>query len=155
MIHIEESVQEDIPKIIHLSLSAFNPPDGVDNPYHSEAKWKANYAKDGFIVTAYDDTLPIGFAFFYTNDQDPQAAHCWLAGVKEEYRRQGIFKQIMDYSIPVLEKKGYVKITINTFKDKYPAMYEYLTNNGFSLIGEEPSTWGDEITIKSFFEKIL
>lgn len=155
MFRIEESIEQEIPKVNRLSLSAFNPPDGIDNPFHSEQKWKENYAKDGFIVTAYDEEKPIGFVFFYTNDLDPNAAHCWLAGVKEEYRRLGVFKQLMDYCVPILEKKGYSKITINTYKDKYPAMYEYLSNNGFSLIHEQPATWGDEITQKSFFEKIL
>ena len=60
-----------------------------------------------------------------------------MCGVDQEYRRKGLIKLLMNESFQQAGKEGYLYVTINTYKDKFPAIYSYLTNYGFKEYKKE------------------
>ncbi|KKR30286.1 hypothetical protein A2715_03145 [Candidatus Woesebacteria bacterium RIFCSPHIGHO2_01_FULL_39_32] len=59
----------------------------------------------------------------------------------------------MNESFQQAGKEGYLYVTINTYKDKFPAIYSYLTNYGFKEYKKEPNNWNGQKIVKSFFRK--
>jgi ribosomal protein S18 acetylase RimI-like enzyme len=78
-----------------------------------------------------------------------------MAGVAEKYRKQGILKKLMSELTKVLKERGYKDFTINTWPEKFPAMYAYLTKYDYEKYKEEEKDWEGKRAVKSFFRKNL
>lgn len=155
MIEIKLLSESDIPQVIQLSLRIFAPPKDVTDHFHQEQKWKEYYQENGLLLGAYNDGELAGYVFFYDREKDKQSSHCWLAGVLKNYRGKGILTSLMDAAQDLLKEKGYQSITINTYPEKFPAMYHYLTKYHFEMYHEEQREWQSHSTRKCFFRKAL
>jgi len=88
--------------------------------------------KDHLIIVAYVDDQPAGYSVGY-NRYDDGSFFCWMAGVDPKFRRQGVFKSLMEYQEKWAEQKGYNKIRI-TSRNNRREMLIYLVKHGFNFI---------------------
>ena len=119
----------------------------MKDKFHSTEKWTENYSKDGVLLGAFVDGKLAGFLFAYRNDLDKKSFHVWMCGIDQKYRRQGIMKLLMERAFQHAKNEEYKKVTINTIKEKFPAMYSFITNYGFEEFKKEEN--------KSLFRKKL
>ena len=153
MIRMKRLGEADFLKVISLSLSIFKPEKGKEDPYHQLKKWKKNFKKEGLLIGAFVNDELAGYLFCYEKDSRQKVIHCWLAGTAEKYRRQGVFKRLMMELTRILKKRGYKGLTINTYPEKFPAMYAYLTKHGFRKYKEKKKDWQGREISKLFFKK--
>lgn len=138
---------DDLPEALKLAEDIFQPNEAEKIKYHNPIDWK-HRMDNGLLVLARKDGIPVGFAISYEKDG---ALHIWNVGVLEEYRRSGIWRAIYEAIMRFAKENNYKKITINTFKEKFPGMYNFLINNEFI----EYKTEVDQLSgnTKSLFEK--
>lgn len=131
-----------------LSIKIFNPSKEKTLKYHNKEDWLNKIKDKGILISVYDDDKCIAFAICYKTNSD--TLHIWNVGVLDEYRGLGIWREtynrIIDYAI----KQGFKKITLNTYKDKFPNMYAFVKKESFDLIKEEFNKDGE---MKSCFVK--
>ncbi len=75
-----------------------------------------------------------------------------MLGVSETFRGKGVLTQLMAYAEKELQN-NYEEITINTYPDKFPAMYAYLQKNHFILDKKEWKELHGKKVEKAFFIK--
>jgi predicted GNAT superfamily acetyltransferase len=126
MIEIRELKEGMIQEAHELSVEIFGA--GATDEKHSIEKWKEHLKEGGLLLGAYDAGKLVGFKFGY--QREPESFHSWLGGVREEYRR-------MERQEEWVRAHGYRFLTVNTYKDKFPAMYELLTNAGYQVTAQE------------------
>jgi predicted GNAT superfamily acetyltransferase len=143
MIEIRELKEEMIQEAHELSVEIFGA--GATDEKHSIEKWKEHLKEGGLLLGAYDAGRLVGFKFGY--QREPGSFHSWLGGVCEEYRRRGIARNLMERQEEWVRAHGYHFLTVNTYKDKFPAMYELLMSAGYQVTEQEGG--------KSFFRKKL
>lgn len=153
MIKIKQLHETDFSAVINLSLSIFNPKEGKDDRYHNINNWKEYFKQKGILLGAFLNNKLVGYLFCYEKEPNKNTLHCWMAGVSEKHRRQGILKKLMIKLTEVLRERGYEVLTINTWPEKFPAMYAYLTKYGYEKYKEEEKEWEGQKTLKSFFRK--
>lgn len=155
VIEIRLLTEKEIPQVVQLSASIFTP---IVKELGNDEKpelWDEQFRENGLLLGAYVDKQLAGYAFFFEKEKDSGAAHCWMTGVLEKYRGQGVLSQLMDEGQKQLQEKGYKQITVNTFEEKFPNMYAYLLKHGFTLYKEEQKEWQGKSVTKSFFKKQL
>jgi len=130
MIKIKQLHKTDFPVVINLSLSIFKPKARKDDRYHNIKNWEDHFKQKGVLLGAFLNNELVGYLFCYEREPNLNSLHCWMAGVSEEYRRQGILKKLMLKLTKLLKEKGFKALTINTWPEKFPAMYAYLTKHG-------------------------
>lgn len=155
MIEIKKLSEKDIPQVILLSLNIFNPPEGGKDYYHFKDRWIEYFRQNGLLFGAYVDEELAGYVFFYDRDKGAKASHCWMAGVSEKFRRKGLLKSLMDKAKRSLKNMNYKQMTINTYPEKFRAMYSYLTKYQYSIYKEEQKEWDGQLTKKCFFREDL
>jgi len=138
---------DDLPEALKLAEDIFQPNEAEKIKYHNPIDWKRRM-DNGLLVLARKEDIPVGFAISYEKEG---ALHIWNVGVLEEYRRLGIWKAIYEAIMRFAKENNYKKVTINTFKEKFPGMYNFLINNEFV----EYKTEIDQLSgnTKSLFEK--
>lgn len=83
------------------------------------------------VIVAYDDTIPVGCGSFKRHDDD--TAEIKRVFVKDEYRGQGIAKEIMSLLEQKAREKGYKKLILETGKFLTPAVSLY-RSSGYTVI---------------------
>lgn len=155
MIEIKTLSEKDIPQVVQLSAAIFTPiVQQLGNDEKPEL-WQEQLRQNGLLLGAYIDDQLAGYAFFFEKEKDGGSSHCWMTGVLEKYRGQGILSRLMDEGQRLLQERGYKQITVNTFEEKFPTMYAYLQTHGFILYKEEQKDWQGKSVKKSFFRKQL
>lgn len=124
--------EADIPAAHALSVRVFGP--SAETEKYSLAAWQKHFYEGGLLVGAYQDGVLVGFKFGYV--REPGGLHSWLGGVREESRRQGIMRALTTAQESCAREKGHAFITVNTYRDKFPRMYEFLLKSGYSVVGE-------------------
>lgn len=92
--------------------------------------------KEHVIVGAYLDDILIGYIIAYDREQDGERFYVWMAGVDNNYRRNGALKKMMDYVFAWAKEHGYSKITIKT-RNNRREMINFLSRNDFNFMSVE------------------
>ncbi len=121
---IRESTLDDAFEV-HKTISEFNSLETID-----ELKKRLGNAQK-LIITAYQNDNPIGYLIAYDQFKDG-SIYCWLAGVKKDYRRQGVLKKMIKHLNSWAVKQGYKSIRITT-RNRFRGMLTYLILNGFNI----------------------
>lgn len=85
------------------------------------------------VIVAFDDTMPVGlikFSYFWATR--PYMDLIWL---KDEYRGQGIGKQLLSFLEEYLIQEGHLYLMTSSEKDEL-APQEWHRSQGFSPCGE-------------------
>jgi len=85
--------------------------------------------KERLIIVAYLDNQPAGYLVGYDEVSDG-SFYCWMGGVNPKFRKQGVFKALMNYQEKWAKIKGYKKIKIKT-RNNRREMLAYLVKYGF------------------------
>ena len=150
-IGIKELREEVIPAAFQLSVEIFGP--GAADEKHDIVQWRAHFMDDGILLGAYDGEALVGFKYGYRRQKG--AIHSWLGGVRESYRGQGIARRLMEQQETLARERGFASITVNTFQEKFPAMYHLLQTSGYAPIATSEVTESGKVFIKTHFQKIL
>jgi ribosomal protein S18 acetylase RimI-like enzyme len=155
MIDIKILSEKDLPEVMQLCAKIFTPVlKGIDKN-EKKSIWWDTYEQNGLLIGAYHEKDLVGFIFFYEKDPKTKNIHCWMDGVDEQFRNQGIFTTLIETGLRELKKRGYEYMTINTFPEKFPVMFSFLQKHDFVEYKEEQKEWHGEITKKVFFRKKL
>ena len=119
---------DDLVEVLEVSITIFQPNEERKKLYHSESDWMEKI-KNGLLVTAYDGTKVIGFAVSYIKSDD---LHIWNVGVLPEYRKRGVWEKMYEITIQVATEKKFTTVSLNTYKDKFPGMYNFCLTHGFA-----------------------
>lgn len=131
MIEIKEvDINEAIE--VHKSVLEFN--ETEPKPEYFENRYKN---KDKLIIVAYYNNIPIGYVIGYDKYEDEESFYCWMAGVNNNYRRQGALKALMNYQIKWARDKGYKKLKIKT-RNNRREMLSFLVKADFYFTSVEP-----------------
>lgn len=143
-----------IDEVINLSIDTFRPKTiQEEEKYHSRKDWIEKISEGGLLISAFDGKKCIGFSFTY--EREPESKHIWIVAVDKDYRKKGVWKHMYQKTLDWSKKLGTKKITINTYKDKFPNMYKFLLNNDFNIYREKAITSTNKELTKSYFEKEL
>ena len=153
MIVIKQLDEKDFPEVIKLSLSIFKPKAGKQDRYHNIQRWKKYFKHKGILLGAFINKKLVGYLFCYQRESNQNSLHCWAAGVDKKYRQKGILKKLISKLIKILKEKNYKALTINTWPEKFPEMYAYLTKYGYEEYKKQEKTWENKKTLKVFFRK--
>lgn len=132
----------DLNTAMQLAKEVFNPTLEEIKKYHKKEIWEQKLSEKGMILIGRANNNPAGFATCYEKKGN---LHIWNVGVLEKYRNQGIWKKLYSELIKYAKESNYEKITINTYKEKFPQMYNFLIKNYFNEYRKKEG--------KSFFEK--
>jgi len=135
---------EELDEVLAISNEIFEPSSEELQKYHNRDDWSGKLNNGGLMITAWNDNKMVGFSICYPKEN---GFHIWNVGVLKEYRRQGIWEIMHEIIQKFGRENNYNHLTINTYKDKFPGMYKFVLNNGYT----EYKTEGD----KSFFIKEL
>lgn len=141
-IHINKI--DELEKVLNVASEVFKPNEEEKQRYHNKEDWKQKIKNGGLLISASINDKIVGFTICYLK---PDSFHIWNVGVLEDYRKLGVWKLMHNEIISYATKNNYKKITINTYKDQFPNMYNFLTTNRYKEYKVEDS--------KSFFEKDL
>ncbi len=134
---------------ITISLEVFHPSSKEIDEYHNKEDWKRKIKRNGLFIVVYVENKPAGFVLCYVKEKNTM--HIWVGGVLEKYRGMGLwsgmYKKIEKYTID----KDFQRLTLNTYKDKFPVMFEFANMHGFLCYKTEIK---DDYE-KSYFEKNL
>jgi ribosomal protein S18 acetylase RimI-like enzyme len=91
--------------------------------------------KEKLIIAAYVNYVPVGFSVWYKKFDDG-SIYLWMAGVSPQFRRQGIFRAMLEYGISWAKSRGYKSVRIKT-RNHRREMLSFLVENGYNLINIE------------------
>jgi GNAT superfamily N-acetyltransferase len=143
MLDIREQTEEDIP-LIHLFSQEIFGESAASEKYAPE-RWKEHLKKRGLLLGAFENGELVGFKFGY--EREAGSFHSWLGGVRRSQRRRGVMRALTEKQESWARSHGYPRLTVNTYREKFPAMYTFLTHSGYTERKEHEG--------KSFFEKKL
>lgn len=93
-------------------------------------KQRLNEKENVFAITAFKNQKPVGFKVGYNYDET--TFYSWVGGTLEEYREQGIAKQLAQLQEDWAKKKGYSKLRTKSMNRFKPMMILNL-KNGFDI----------------------
>lgn len=99
-------------KIMHSLPAWFSPPEDIEK--------KALIHKDYPFFAAYDSEVPVGFAALKIHNSF--TADIYNLGVLEQYHRQGIGQNLLNYIVQYCQGCGYQYLTVKTLDSS--AKYE-------------------------------
>jgi predicted GNAT superfamily acetyltransferase len=146
MIEIRELMEDDLPEAHRLSVEVFG--QDANDEKHSIEKWKKHLKENGTLIGAFDGDELVGFVFGY--QRIPEELHSWLAGVRETHRRQGVMRSLNARQEALARAHGFKAVTVNTYQDLFPGMYQFLLQDGYVITGQSGS-----IPLKTHFRKDL
>ena len=135
--------------VIEISKSIFSPSWPEAEKYHKKEDWIGMINQGGLLVAVYVEGKLAGFAMCYVTDKD--TLHIWLGGVLDKYRGLGLWGGMYNKIEEYAKIRKYKRLTLNTYKSKYPIMYAFATKHGFSCYKTETT---DNLE-KSFLERWL
>jgi len=139
----------DLDNVLEFSKKIFKPTPQEVEESHKKEDWLKRLENKGILITAYVGNNLAGFALGYEKERG--SLHIWQVGVMEEYRGRGIWRDLYREIEEYARNNDFQKITLNTYKDKFPVMYKFAQTRGFVCYKTELKN-GLE---KSFFEKKL
>ncbi len=147
VVHINKI--DELDEVLKVSEIIFKPNKEEKEKYHLKSIWLERI-NNGLLVSSLVDNKIIGFAVCYKKED---VFHIWNVGVLEEYRKSGVWRKMYDEIVKFSIEKDFLKLTLNTYKNKYPKMFDFAIKEGF----EEYRTEFDELSqdTKSMFVKIL
>lgn len=140
---LQELIENQIPAAHKLSVEIFG--QDASDEKHSIEKWKEHLKQNGLLLGAFVDDKLVGFKFGY--EREPSSFHSWLAGVSDLYRGRGIMTALMESQEAWAKSHGYRFLTVNTYRESFPAMYNLLIDTGYQEIEQKAG--------KSLFRKEL
>lgn len=143
MIQIKELTEKDIPLVHELSREVFG--ESALAEKYSIEKWREHLQESGLLLGAFEDGELIGFKFGYR--REPERFHSWLEGVRPDSRRRGVMRALTKTQESWVKARGFQRLTVNTYAEKFPGMYAFLLGSGYRVIATEGR--------KSFFQKDL
>lgn len=78
-----------------------------------------------------------------------------MAGVSENYRNRGIMGKLLSTLEMDVEKFGYRVLTVNTYRQIFPAMFHLLQKRGFQVYRENVVYHNGKEQIKNYLKKDL
>jgi ribosomal protein S18 acetylase RimI-like enzyme len=140
---------KDLDEILVVANKVFKPNLQEKEKYHNKTNWLEKL-KNGFLISVVVDNIIVGFAISY---KKKGCLHIWNVGVLKDYRKMGIWKRMYEEIIEYAKKHNFQKISLNTYKEKFPKMYNFCKNEGFV----ENKTERDSLSgyTKSMFSKKL
>lgn len=138
------NVLEDLDQALEISNQVFEPSPEELQKYHDKSDWLNKINNGGLLVTSWDDNKMVGFSLCYPKEEK---FHIWRVGVLKEYRKHGIWKMMHDEIKKFAKERKFKRLTLNTYKAKFPGMYAFVLGNGYV----EYKTEGE----KSFFTKAI
>ncbi len=126
--------QEDVDSALDVSKKVFEPSKEELLKYHDKTDWLNKINSGGLLVTAWDDKNIVGFSICYPKEK---ILHIWNVGVIKDYRKHGIWKMMYEEIEKFANKKKFDQLTLNTYKDKFPSMYNFVLNNGYTVYKTE------------------
>lgn len=155
MIQIRILTEKELPHVTQLSNKIFDPILQGLNKNEDPSIWQENYKKDSLVIGAYSDKQIVGFIFFYEKFPGTKNIQCWMCGVDEKCRGQGILTTLMQVGMKKLKEREYEYVTVSTYPEKFPMMFSFLQKYHFEQYKEEDKQWHEEVTKKAFFRKKL
>jgi GNAT superfamily N-acetyltransferase len=132
MVSIE--IREDLSLFNHaFSVHQQIPEFQTDSTTYNELNERINNVKHPLILVAYVDNQPVGYLIGY---ERYSSFYIWITGLLPNYRRQGIFVQLMDQVEQWAIKESYKSLTIKT-RNCFKSMLRFLISNDFKLIDIE------------------
>lgn len=109
----------------------------LDNgkPYKKEFFENRLSGRINLKLVTIDQSGKIGYLVAYDRYNDG-SFYCWMVGVPERYRRQGVLKGLMQYLDVWAKRNGYKNIRIRT-RAKRKEMLSYLAQSGFRILSKE------------------
>ncbi len=139
--------QNEIGPALGLANLVFDPSPEEIAKYHQPQIWKDMINNGGVLITAHANTSIIGFAI--CQKKDDTTLHIWNVGVHPLYRGKGVWRKMIQCIEKIAVERNYHRITLNTYRDRFPYMYAFAEKNGFIEYHSEMHNG----VIKSFFEK--
>lgn len=151
MSNIEYKINDvaTLDEAVAISKEIFHPLTKEVEEYHNKEDWSAKIGKDGLLIVAYIENEPAAFVLNYTKEAN--SLHIWVGGVLEKFRGLGLWTGMYEKIEMYAKDKNFQKLTLNTYKDKFPIMYQFATKHEFTCHKTEMK---DDLE-KSFFEKSL
>ncbi len=143
-INLHVNQLNELDDVLKIASEVFNPDVEKKQKYHNKEDWKQKVENGGLLISASINNKIIGFAICYLK---PDSFHIWNVGVLDDYRKLGVWKLIHNEIICYATKNNHKRVTVNTYKDQFLNMYNFLVKNGYREYKMEDS--------KSFFEKDL
>lgn len=153
MVEIKELNKKDIPKVIELSLTIFKPKDGRNNSYHDPQEWRDYLDNNGMLLGAFVNKELVGYLL--ARREDNRQFHLWMSGIKMQFRRRGLMTKLLKGLESCLAKQGHPRLTVNTYEEKFPAMFALLKKEGYKVWKTKRVDWDGKKVLKSFFVKKL
>lgn len=147
---LEINPVDKIDAILETAKEVFKPTHDEIIKYHNKEVWINKVKNGGLLLTISNSDRVVAFAIC---DKRVNCLHIWNVGVLPEYRKTGYWKKMHDQIIKYANTQGLNKLTLNTYKEKFPGMYNFVSTNGYSLISEEFDE--TQKLTKSSFEKYL
>jgi len=140
---------DKIDEVMMVAETVFQPNDEEKAKYHRKEDWLEKI-KNGLLVTVSIDKKIVGFAVCYRKDK---TLHVWNVGVLPDYRENGVWQKMYEMVVFQARESEYEAISLNTYKEKFPGMYNFCQTHGFF----ESKTEKDELpgAIKSMFVRKL
>ena len=144
---VEVGSINDLGEAMEVAEEVFNPTLEEKQRYHQFTTWQERMEKGLLIVGRCGEKI-VGFAISYPKETD---FHVWNVGVLSDYRKMGLWQMMYKKTEEYAISKGYKTISLNTYKDDFPSMYNFCKNNGFvEVLTEKDEKSGK---MKSCFEK--
>jgi GNAT superfamily N-acetyltransferase len=134
---------------ISISREIFSPSAKEIEEYHNKQDWNNKIEKGGLLVVVYIENEPA--AFVLSHIKEANSLHIWVGGVLKKFRGLGLWSGLYEKIEKYAKDKSFEKLTLNTYRDKFPIMYNFATKHGFTCYKTEMKD-GLE---KSFFEMSL
>ena len=125
---------------VHERIDEFDPW-FIANYYGNEG---VNDKEPYFLVATHNDQ-DAGYAVCYDRGAETEepSFHLWLAGVVREQRQHGVFSALAVATEAEAVRRGHSRITVTSFREKFPAMVHTLPRHGFTILSEEVTTSSD------------
>lgn len=137
----------DVPAAIEISKEIFHPSAEEIREYHDGDDWIHKINVGGLLVVAYVEEKPAALAMCYLKDQN--TLHITIGGVLERYRGLGLWSAIFKKVEAYTKEHNHLRLTLNTYREKFPVMYAFAFTHGFTCYKTE-MRHGFE---KSYFER--
>ena len=118
---------DDLDEILRVANEIFQPNLQEKEKYFNKSDW-ADRTINGFCISALVDDKVVGFSISYGKEKD---LHIWNVGVLDKYRKMGIWHKLYEKTIEHAIKNNFRSISLNTYKEKFPDMYNFCQKEGF------------------------
>ena len=122
-----------IQTILNLSCQVFGTPsiDSAESRFASLSEWRSRLRdpKSLIFYICEPKSRPVAFLFLHPKLlMNKDHLHIWLAGVSEQYRQLGLWRNLLDAAF-IHARNLDMPLSIRTNQYKFPAMYAFLSGS--------------------------